>query len=53
MLDTVPLEALEAISSNIVLAGGLWRIKGMQNYFKSAVGDLFSKFNKLEKLGLK
>ena len=46
-IDGVPLESLEAVISNVVLAGGLWRIKGMQSYFKSAISGLIPKFPKL------
>lgn len=35
---------------NIVFAGGLWRVDGMQNYFKKQVSLLLPKFQKLENL---
>ena len=44
---------LEALCSNVVLAGGLWRIKGMQTYFKNALKENFDKFERISKLGVK
>ena len=41
---------LEALCSNVVLAGGLWRIKGMQTYFKNALKENFDKYLALEVL---
>jgi hypothetical protein len=53
VLDSVPTEALESIISNVVFAGGLWRVKGMQNYFKEEVVKFLPSFPKLEKSNLK
>ena len=44
ILDRIPIEMLDAVCSNIVLAGGLWRIKGMQTYFKKSLKDNADKF---------
>ena len=43
---------LNAISGNIVLAGGLWRIKGMQNYFKKQIKTNLSHFPRLTKFDI-
>lgn len=43
----------ETVVGNIVLAGGMWRIKGMQMYFKKRVGEFISKFPKQEALGIR
>lgn len=34
LLNEVPVECLDSICGNVVLAGGFWRIKGMQKHFK-------------------
>ena len=46
---------LDAIAGNVVFAGGIWRIKGMQQYFKKRVSEAITKFPKLEnaKIGQK
>lgn len=53
VLNDIPTNCLEAVSKNIVLAGGFWRIKGMQKYFKKNVLDSISKFPKLNNLKIK
>ena len=40
MLNEIPVSCLNDVCANIVFAGGLWRIKGMQNYFKKKVARL-------------
>lgn len=44
----------EAVVGNIVLAGGLWRIKGMNMFFKRRLKDFLAgdKFTKLNKFGI-
>ncbi len=42
----------DAVVENVVLAGGLWRIKGMQLYFKKRVKEFLPRFKKLENLKL-
>lgn len=40
MLDEIGqlgTKVLETIAGNIVLAGGIWRVKGMQAYFKKQI----------------
>lgn len=49
-LDKVPISCLEAVCKNVVLAGGFWRIKGMQKYFKENVAKELVNFKKLQKL---
>ncbi len=50
MLDSVPIECLDDLCKNVVFAGGLWRVEGMQNYFKKQVSKLIKNFTKLENL---
>lgn len=52
VLNNIPEHCLEAVCSNVVLAGGLWRIRGMQKLFKTKVLGLFDLFPKLKALGL-
>ena len=49
----MPVSCLDAISKNVVLAGGFWRIKGMQKYFKSNVVSLLDQFPRLNNLDIK
>jgi actin-related protein len=50
MLDSVPLECLDDLCKNVVFAGGLWRVEGIQNYFKKQVSSLLPSFKKLQDL---
>jgi hypothetical protein len=31
------IKMLDAITSNVILSGGLWRVKNMQGYFKNKI----------------
>jgi hypothetical protein len=44
VLDNVPVECLIDVCKNVVFSGGIWRILGMQSYFKKHVGELLNKF---------
>ena len=46
-LSEISPKMLDAVAGNIVLAGGMWRVKGMQQYFKKAVKEIIPKFEKL------
>lgn len=37
VLNSIPEKCLDVVCRNIVLAGGFWRIKGMQKLFKTNV----------------
>ena len=50
VLDRVPENCLDGLCRNIVLAGGFWRIKGMQKLFKSNIAKLIELFPKLKTL---
>ena len=41
---------LEAVAGNVVLAGGIWRVKGMQNFFKKQIKTFLPQFPTLQKL---
>lgn len=43
-LSSLPREVLQAVAGNVVLAGGLWKVKGMQNYFKKQVKEHLESF---------
>lgn len=47
-LNEVSVKMLDAVAGNVVMAGGLWRIKGMQQYFKRRVKEMLPKFPKLK-----
>lgn len=44
----------EAVAGNIVLAGGLWRVKGMNMFFRRRLKDFLAgdRFAKLNKFGI-
>jgi len=50
VLNRVPENCLDALCKNVVLAGGFWRIKGMQKMFKSHISKLIDIFPKLKTL---
>ena len=52
VLDSIPHQMLDAICGNIVLAGGLWRVKGMQNYFKKQIKTNLEHFPRLIKFDI-
>jgi actin-related protein len=43
-LNQLPSNCFDAISRNIVLAGGFWRIRGMQKLFKKQIKEQLPKF---------
>lgn len=47
-LDQVGVKMLDAVAGNVVMAGGIWRIKGMQQYFKKRVKEMIPNFKKLQ-----
>ena len=47
LLNALPPSTLPAVCSNVVLAGGLWRVRGMQKHFKKQVSDQLANFPKL------
>lgn len=51
--EQVGVNGWEAVVGNVVMAGGMWRIKGMQTYFKKRVSELIPRFPKLESLGIR
>lgn len=53
VLNSIPEHCLEAVCNNVVLAGGFWRIRGMQKLFKVRVLALLDLFPKLKALGIK
>ena len=46
-LSEVSPKMVDALAGNVVLAGGMWRVKGMQQYFKKRVKAIIPKFEKL------
>ncbi len=36
-LSQIDIKFFDAIAGNVVLAGGLWRVKGIQMYFKKKI----------------
>lgn len=36
-LSQIDIKFFDAIAGNVVLAGGLWRVRGMQMYFKKKI----------------
>lgn len=46
-LNAVDVKMLEELVTNVVFAGGIWRIKGMQMYFKKQIKNHLPKFKKL------
>jgi hypothetical protein len=36
-LSSIDVKFFDAVVSNVVLAGGIWRVKGMQIYFKRKI----------------
>lgn len=53
LLSEIPAECLEAVCSNVVLAGGFWRIRGMQKHFKKQILEQLVRFPKLNAFGIK
>jgi actin-related protein len=53
MLASLPTECIGPIAANIVLAGGLWRIKGMQKLLKKRVAEHIPQFSKLTNMHIK
>lgn len=53
VLSDIPENCLEAVCRNIVLAGGFWRVKGMQKFFKNQIIDHIGSFPKLVNLDVK
>ena len=53
LLDSLPPTALSAVAGNVVLSGGLWRVKGMQKYFKKQILAELPNFPKLNNLDIK
>lgn len=53
VMRTCGIAVWETVVGNVVLAGGMWRIKGMQMYFKKRVSEFISKFPKQEALGIR
>jgi hypothetical protein len=53
LLSEIPAECLEAVCSNVVLAGGFWRIRGMQKHFKKQILEQLIRFPKLNAFGIK
>lgn len=51
-LNGIDLKIVESVASNVVLAGGMWRIKGMIQYFKRRVKEELPKFKRLENIKL-
>lgn len=51
-LSGINLSMLESVVQNVVLAGGLWRVKGMNLYFKKKIKEYLPRFPKLEAWGL-
>lgn len=47
MLDSVPVSCLDDLCKNVVFSGGLWRVEGIQNYFKKQLITLLPQFQKL------
>ena len=52
-LDHLPPNCFDAVTRNVVLAGGFWRIRGMQKYFKKQVKEILHKFTRLENRGIR
>lgn len=48
----VPIKCLDEIAKNVIFAGGIWRIKGMQKLFKMHVQNEMYRFPKLQRLHL-
>ena len=48
VLDSLPYQCLEPIAKNVIFAGGFWRIKGMQKFFKKKVVEQLENFAKLK-----
>lgn len=44
---------LEAVAGNVVVAGGMWRVKGMQGYFRRKVLEKLEKYPKLKAYDVK
>ncbi len=53
VLQALPHHCLEPIAKNVVLAGGFWRIRGMQKFFKKKVIEQLEKFPKLNTVNIK
>ena len=53
VLDSLPHQCLEPIAKNVVFAGGFWRIRGMQKFFKKKVVEQLEKFPKLKSQNIK
>lgn len=49
-LSKMDIKMFDAIVSNVILAGGLWRVKNMQMYFKRKIKEQLPKFRRLLKL---
>lgn len=47
VINDLPPNCFEPVCRNVVLAGGFWRIKGMQKFFKKQVKEHLPKFPKL------
>lgn len=47
-LNEIDLSMLGPIVENVVFSGGLWRVKGMQSYFKKQLKEYLPNFKKLE-----
>lgn len=52
VIDDLPPNCFEPVCRNVVLAGGFWRIRGMQKHFKKQVKEHLPKFPKLESRGI-
>ena len=53
VLKELGVDAWLEVCGNVVVAGGLWRVKGMQGYFRRRVGELIGRFPKMEFLGIR
>ena len=53
VIDDLPPNCFEPVCRNVVLAGGFWRIRGMQKHFKKQIKEHLPRFPKLESRGIR